>query len=147
VPDDPLEQVGVIVGLHPLHDRGDAFESHAGVDGGLGERGHGAVGGAVELHEDVVPDLHVPVAVAPNGALVAAAADLGTGVPEAPAAGAAGAGVGHGPGVVLLAEAVAPVPGDPLLQVPRVGGRVVVRIARHGEAGLVEAQVFGQNSP
>ena len=57
------EEVGLVVGEDALEHAGDALEAHAGVDGGLGEgcEGGGASGvdGAVELHEDEVPDLHV----------------------------------------------------------------------------------------
>jgi len=147
LPDDPLEKVGVVVGFHPLHDGADPLEPHAGVDGGLGKRGHGPVGGAVELHEDVVPDLHVAVTVAPHGAVGAAAPHLGAVVPEDLGAGAAGAGVTHGPEVVFLAETVDPLPGNPLLVVPDVGGLVVVGVDRHVEVVLVEPQLLGEELP
>ncbi len=61
------EEVGLVVGEDSLEDAGYAFEAHAGVDGGLGERGKGAVGCAIELHEDEVPDLHVSLVVFTEG--------------------------------------------------------------------------------
>ncbi len=51
-------------GLLPLHDRGHAFEAHARVDVLLRERRKRAVRPLIELHEDVVPDLDEPSAVA-----------------------------------------------------------------------------------
>ncbi len=51
-----LEDVGVVVGAFALHDHAEALEAHAGIDV-LGFQGFkGAVGFAVELHEDEVPD-------------------------------------------------------------------------------------------
>ena len=65
--DDPLQQIGVIIGANSLHDRTDTLQPHAGVHRGLGQRSQCTVGRTVELHEDVVPDLHVAVTVAAHG--------------------------------------------------------------------------------
>jgi hypothetical protein len=65
--DQRRKQVGLVVGDDALQDAADALESHARVDGGLGQRGERAIAGAVELHEDEVPDLHVALVVLAEG--------------------------------------------------------------------------------
>src|SRR5436309_15020745 len=84
-----------------LQHRGDALETHAGVDRGLGQRMHHALVIPVELHEHQVPDLDIAVAVRLRRAR-RAARDAGTVVVEDLAARAAGPGVGHLPEVVRL---------------------------------------------
>ena len=147
VGDDPPQQVGVVVGGDPLHHGADPLQAHAGVDRGFRQRGQGAVLGAVELHEDVVPDLHVAVAVAADGALGAAAADLGSVVPEDLGAWAAGAGIAHRPEIVLLAEAEDALLRHSFLLAPDGGGLVVVVIDGDVEAALVELQIDGEKLP
>jgi len=61
--DQRLEDVDLVVGVHTLHDGGDALQAHAGVHGRTGQRLHGAVGLTVELHEDHVPDFDETIAV------------------------------------------------------------------------------------
>ena len=93
-----------------MQDGGDAFESGSGVDGGLGQRVEHAVGAAVELHEDEVPDFDVAAALAGElalsggalGQLLVAGGDAHVVVNLR--AGAAGAGVAHLPEVFLHAE-------------------------------------------
>ncbi len=52
-----LEEVDLVVGVHPLHHRGDALQPHAGIDGGLGQRVEHPLLIAVILHKDQIPDL------------------------------------------------------------------------------------------
>src|SRR5690606_32754325 len=54
--DDRNKQVGIVGRVDALHHHGHALEAHAGVNRLGGELAHG---GAVVLHEDVVPDLDV----------------------------------------------------------------------------------------
>ena len=75
------EEVDLVVAVHVLQHRGQALQAHAGVHAGLGQPVHRAVFGAVELHEDVVPDLDVAVAVLFSAA-GRAARDLGAVVVE-----------------------------------------------------------------
>lgn len=63
-----LEQVDLVVAVHVLQDRGQALHAHAGVHARGRQRGQRVLAGlrielAVELHEHVVPDLDVAVAV------------------------------------------------------------------------------------
>ena len=119
------EQVDVVVRVHALHDGGHALEAHAGVHRWLGERGHRAVGRALELHEDEIPDLDVAVAVLvpragrpardPRAMVVE---DLGTR--------AAGAGVAHRPEVRLFVHAREALRVDLDLLEPKIGRLVIV---------------------
>ena len=61
--DQRVEDVDLVVAVHVLQDRGQALQAHAGVHAGRGQRLHAAVRLHVELHEHVVPDLDVAVAV------------------------------------------------------------------------------------
>jgi hypothetical protein len=97
--DERVEDVDFVVAVHVLQDRGQALQAHAGVDAGCGQLLDRAVGLHVELHEHVVPDLDVAVAVF-VGAAGRAAGDLGAVVVEDFGARAAGARVGHHPEVV-----------------------------------------------
>ncbi len=94
-----LEQVDLVVGIDVLQHRADALQAHAGIDARRRQRMHDAVGGAVELHEDVVPDLDVAVAVffRRTGR---AAPDVLAMVEEYLGAGTARTGVAHRPEVV-----------------------------------------------
>ena len=102
--DEAGEDVGVVVGFLALEHCAEALEAHAGVDILGGKRFEGAVGLAVELHEDEVPylDDERVVVVDERGAgdlrLVLLAAEVYVDL----AAGAAGAGVAHLPEVVVL---------------------------------------------
>ena len=62
------EEVGVVVGQLVLQHRDDALQPHAGIDGGGRQRRQRPVGLPLELHEDVVPDFDVAVAVAIDAA-------------------------------------------------------------------------------
>ena len=90
---------------------GQPLQAHAGVDVLLLQLGVVALAVVVKLGEHVVPDLHIPVAVAAHGAAGLAAAVLGAPVIVDLGAGAAGAGAVL-PEVVLLAEAEDPLRGN-----------------------------------
>ena len=93
------KQVDFVVAVHMLHDRGNPLQPHAGIHRRLGQRHHGAVGLAIELHEHVVPDFDVAVAVF-FWRSRRATPDVRAMVVENLGAGAAGAGVAHLPEVV-----------------------------------------------
>jgi hypothetical protein len=94
-----LEQVDLIIRMHVLKHRADSLQAHAGVHRRRRQRMQHAVGGAVELHEDVVPDLDVTIAVFFRRAR-RATPDIGAVVVEDLGARAAGTGIAHGPEVV-----------------------------------------------
>src|SRR5450830_172490 len=94
-----LEQVDFVVGVNVLHHRTDPLQAHAGVHRRCRQRMQHAIGGAVELHEHVVPDLDVTVAVFFRRTRWAAP-DIGAVIVENLGARAARAGIAHGPEVV-----------------------------------------------
>ena len=128
--DDRGEEVRVVVALLALDDGRQALEAHARVDVGLGKGREAAVEVAVELREDVVPDLQVPVAGALDVAAGLPAAHLGALVVEDLGAGAAGARLAHHPEVAVHAHADDAVGGHALLLVPDLEGLVVVLVDR-----------------
>ncbi|GAB1387898.1 hypothetical protein MASR1M6_00780 [Rubrivivax sp.] len=147
------EEVDLVVAVHMLQHRGQALEAHAGVDTGLGQAVHRAVFGAVELHEDVVPDLDVAVAILLRAAR-RAARDLGAVVVEDLAARAAGAGVAHHPEVVgLVAPALVVADAHDALGrqadhlVPDVVGLVVLLVDGGPQALGRQLEVDGQQLP
>ncbi len=139
--------------MHVLQHRRQALQAHAGVDAGLGQLVHHAVFGAVELHEDVVPDLDVAVAVL-VGRTGRAAGDVGAVVVEDLGARAAGAGVAHHPEVVghvaralVVADAHDAFSGHAHGLVPDVVGLVVVRVDRHPQLVRGQLEVHRQQLP
>ncbi len=97
--DQALEQVDLVVAVDALQHRGDALQSHAGVDAGPRQRVQHARLVAVVLHEHVVPDLDEAVAVL-VGAAGRPAGDVRAVVVEDFGTRPAGAGVAHHPEVV-----------------------------------------------
>ena len=148
--DEGREQIGVVVRHLALEHRRDPLEPHAGVDRGLGQRRHRAARVAVELHEDQVPDLEPPVAVAGRpqadpARLLLGARQMIALVEVDLGAGPARAGVPHRPEVVLLAQAEDPVGGQELL--PELERLVVVGEDGGLEPVLGQAEVLGQELP
>ena len=88
--------------VHALHNAGQPLQAHAGVDVLLGQVGVVAMAVVVKLGEHVVPNFHIPVALAANAAVRLAAAVLLAPVEVDLRAGAAGAGTVL-PEVVLFA--------------------------------------------
>ena len=147
------EQVNFVVAVHMLQHGGQAFQAHAGVDAGLGQLVHHTVFGAVELHEDVVPDLDVAVAVLLRRA-GRAAGHVGTVVVKDLGAGAAGAGVAHHPEVVghvaaalVVADAHDALGGQADVLQPNVVSLVVFGVHRGPELVGRQLEVDGEQFP
>ena len=103
--DEIDEQVGLEDGVDALHDGRDALETHAGVDGRLGQGdARAAVVELLILHEDEVPEFKEPVAVLFGGPR-RPAPDVVAAIDEDFRAGAAGAGVAHHPEVIVRRNA------------------------------------------
>ncbi len=143
--EDRLEEVGVVVRVHPLEHGGDPLQAHAGVDRRLGQRRQGPRRVAVVLHEDQVPDLHVAPGVRPL--LPAHLGQLGVDVDEDLAARAAGAGVAHRPEVVLLAATVDPLGAQARQLHPEVERLVVLFIDGGEEPAGGQAPDAGHQVP
>jgi len=122
--DERLEQVDVVVVVHALHDRGDAFEAHAGVDGGARQIADDLAGSLLELHEHEVPDLDEPVAVLFRRSR-RPAPDMVAVIVEHFRARAARAIVAHRPEVVLGRDADDPAVGQARDLLPQIEGLVV----------------------
>ena len=151
--DQRCEEVGLVDRIDVLKDDGGTLHPHSGVDAGGGQWREGAVRLAVELHEDEVPQLDVPVAYvtvlvhlvgAVRGAARLAAAPVGAEVVVQLAAGSArtlGPVYRRSPPVVLLAEAVDAVGRDSGPQ-PEVTRLVVVLEYGGAKPLLRQAQLF-----
>ena len=144
--DQVLEQVDVVVGVHALHDGGDALETHAGIHRGPGQRRQGSVHAAVELHEHQVPDLDVAVALLVRRSRRSAGDTLAV-VVEDLAARSARAGVPHRPEVGSLAEARKALRAHADVSQPDVGGLVVVLVDRAPQARRVQPEVIDEEVP
>ena len=135
---DVHHRVDIKEGVNVLAHNGKTLKAHAGIDVLLLELGVVVVAVVVELGEDDVPDLHIAVAVAADGAAGLAAAVLFAAVIVNFRAGTAGAGAVL-PEVVFLAELEDAVLGNADLLVPDaerlvIGGRRFVA----GEDGWIQ---------
>ncbi len=97
--DQIAEQVDLIVRVNVLQHGRNTLQAHTGVHGRLRQRLHGAIGLAVELHKDDVPDLNVAIAVFVRAAR-RTAGDMRAVVEEDLGTGAARTGVAHLPEVI-----------------------------------------------
>ncbi len=150
------ERVCLVGGDLPLEHCGHAFEAHPGVDRRRRQRLEFTAGLPVELHEDVVPDLDVAIAVAFEAAARATRGFLRTRQGCAPevvdlGTAAARAGLTHRPEVVIRAELA-----DMIRRqegAPDVVGLVIPRHARltaeHGRKQSIRGQLplVGQQRP
>jgi len=151
--DQRLEQVDLVVGVHVLHHRRYALKAHAGVDAGLGQRMHRPGFVAVELHEHVVPDLDIAVAVF-LGRAGRAAVNAFAVVVEDLGAGATGTGVTHRPEVVgSVARALVVADADDAflryadVVVPDIVGFVVLGVDRDPQLVGRQLQHGGEELP
>ena len=147
------EGVDLVVAVHVLQHRGDALQAHASVHAGLGQGVHHTVFGAVELHEDVVPDLNVAVTVF-IGAARWATRDVGPVIKEDLGAGAAGARVTHHPevvggvaGTLVVTDAHDALGRHADLLVPDLVGLVVLGVNRHPQLVLGQLEHLGEQFP
>ncbi len=138
--DQADKQVDLVIAMNMLQHRRRPLQPHAGIDRRLGQRVHDAGLVAVELHEDVVPDLDVTVALFvgrsrwPAGnAFPVVVEDFRTG--------SAGTGVAHHPEVVgsvaralVVTDAHHPPGRHADLSRPDLVGFVVLGIDRHPQA-------------
>ena len=143
--DDRQKEVGVEHGIESLHHGEDPLQAHAGVDVLAGQVAQRAVGVAVVLHEDEVPDLDEARVATVLGATVVA-----IGRPEVHEdlrIGPARARVAHRPEVVLVAHALNALGAHTDLVDPELLGLVVALVHRDPEAIAVEAEDFRQELP
>ena len=144
--DQGLEQVGVEHRVLALQYAGHPLQPHAGVDAGLGKGTDDLVVLLLELHEDVVPDLDIAVAVLVRRS-GRATRDVVAVVPEDLGAGTAGTRVAHGPEVVRAGDADDPVVGKAGDLLPDRGGLIVVDVDGDQQAFRVEAVSLSDQFP
>ena len=151
--DQVLEQVDFVIAVDLLQDRGEALETHAGIDAGCRQGRQAAVVGAVELHEHEVPDLDVAIAVLVRGPR-RATGDVRAMVVEDFGARTAGAGIGHLPEVVggerrtlVVADADDALGRDADHVLPDIVGLVVGLVDRDQQAVFRQLPDLGQQFP
>ncbi|EXI70615.1 MAG: hypothetical protein AW07_03945 [Candidatus Accumulibacter sp. SK-11] len=134
------EEIDLVVAVHVLQDGRRPLEPHAGIDRGFRQRVHDAGLVAVELHEDVVPDLDVAVALfvgrsrrPARNSFAVVVEDLG--------ARSAGTGIAHHPEVVrgvartlVVADAHHPLGRHADVARPQLVGLVILGIDADPEA-------------
>jgi hypothetical protein len=151
--DDRHEQVGSVVRVDPLDNRGQPLEAGAGVDALERQRGQAAIGGAVELHEDQVPDLEPARAgLRVVRDAVRALGQVRAAIEVQLAARATRSGVAHPPEVLLVAGGDVAPAHDPLrweadLVRPDRVRLVVIGVDGGGQALGRDAKLAGQEVP
>ena len=143
---DVHDGVHIEQAVYILADHRQTLQAHAGVDVFLSQLGVVALAVVVKLGENVVPDLHIAVAVAAHGAVRLAAAVLLAPVIIDFRAGAAGAGAVL-PEIVGLAEAENPICGYANLLVPDFKCLVIVLVDGGIQPVLIQANHLGQELP
>jgi hypothetical protein len=78
--DDRLIEVDIVDRLHLLHDHDQPLQPHAGIDVLPWQRCARPIWVLDELHEDVVPNLQIPLALTTGRTLRRAAAMLGSAI-------------------------------------------------------------------
>ena len=144
---DRAEKVGLEVVRHALHDRGEAFEAHAGVYVLMRKRREVAGFVAVVLHEDEVPYFEIAVTVAADRAGRFAARELRPLVVDYLGARPARSDGARSPKIVVGSEAEYSVRGQADLLVPDVEGLVVVEVYGRVEAVGLKADALRQELP
>ena len=142
--DQGSEEVDVVVGMDALQHGGDPLQAHASVYLWPGQVAARAVGHLLPLHEDVVPDLHEPVAVLVRAA-GRAAGDVVAVVVEDLGIGAAGTRVAHRPEVFLQAhDPIVAEAGDLL---PEDRGVLVLRMDADHQPVARQGQILRDEPP
>ena len=145
VRDNRLKEIGIEVGRHVLHHRGDALEAGSGIHRGLGQILPRPVGLQVVLHKDEVPDLELlPLLVQAHelfcGELTPAALGPGTQVHVQLGVGPGRTGIGHLPEVVLVPETENAAVGDAGDLPPQLARFIVGVVHRDVEAVGIDAE-------
>jgi len=144
--DQRLEQVDVVIVVHALHDRGNSFQPHAGVDRGFRQVDAIALAPLVILHEHQVPDLDKAVAILVRAAR-RAAGDMGAVIVEYLAARTAGPGIAHRPEIVAGRDPDDPFLGQASNFLPQIKGFVIGMENGHGQPVRRYAPGLGDQGP
>ena len=144
--DERLKKVDFIIAVHALQYRSNALKAHPRVHARARQGGHGAVGAALKLHKDEIPDLDVTIAIlfrSPRGA----APNLWPVVIENLGTGAAGARIPHGPEIILVAHAGNAVGGNTDVVAPKLLGLVIAVMDRHPELFRRQTKTLREEGP
>ena len=144
--DQGLHQVGVVIVVFALQQRGEALQAHAGIDRGFGQRDALLGAELLELHEHQVPDFDEAVAVF-LGTARRPARDMVAVVVEDLRTGPAGPGLAHAPEVVRGGDADDALVGESGDFFPQLEGLVVVMVDGDQQAFGVEAVLPGEQAP
>ena len=144
--DEAAHEVGVVIVVLALQQGADPFQPHAGIDRLVRQVLLAAVGEALALHEDEVPDLDEPVSVL-LGAAGWSAPDFRAVIVEDLGAGAAWAGRAHRPEIVVTGDADDPFLGQAGVFLPDRRRLVIGMEDGHQELIRVEAEFAGQQIP
>ena len=144
--DQRNEQVGLVIAVHALQHRCQAFQAQAGIHRWPGQRGINTICTAIELHEYQVPDLNVAVTVSLGGAR-RATGHIRAVIVEDLAARAARPGIAHGPEIVAAINTGETLFGHANLLQPDVGSLVVVLEHRYPEFILGQTIARGEKVP
>ena len=98
-PDQGFKRVGIIIVVHALQHRCNAFQPHARINGGTWQIGSAAIGCLFKLHEHKVPDFDEAVAIFIWGSR-RPTCNMFAMIPENLAARAARPGIAHRPKIV-----------------------------------------------
>ena len=140
--DDRAEEIGLVIALHPLHDRADPFEPHSRVDAWARQWREPPLCVPVELHEDEVPEFEV--AVSP---VVKRPLEVGPLIDQDLGAGAARPRLPHRPEVVLLPHPDDPIWHDGAFLLPEPFRLLVLLEDGDPEALLREFEHLGEEDP
>ena len=144
--DEGVDQVAIVIGFHTLHDGGDPFQTHAGIDVGRRQGVVVAVFVLVKLGEDQVPDLQVAVAVATGLAVGPAATLVGAQIDVDFGTGTAGSDADL-PEIVLFAQAHNALRRQANFLVPNIPGLLVLFIHRDPQPVGIQFQLLQQEFP
>ena len=144
--DQVPEQVGFVIVVSALKDRGDALEAHAGVDRGAGQVDPLLRRDLLELHEHQVPDFDEAVAVL-IGAAGRAASHVRPVIVKDLRARTARPGLAHGPEIVRGRDAYDALFGQPGDPAPEPVGLVILGEDRDHQALFRQAVVLRDQPP
>src|SRR5262249_30196314 len=136
--DDGAEQIRIIVALHTLHDRRNAFQTHTSVDVLLWQRGERAIRGATVLHTDQIPQLEKTVSLTTQDILRSCPKGrplVNMNFRTRPT----GASIAHGPKIVLFPQTHDTLSRYAYLFVPDVKRLVIIAI--DGDPQLVHGEL------
>ena len=141
-----LNRVYIKHGFYILDDAGQTLQAHAGIDIFLLQFGIVVIAVIIKLGKYVIPDLHVPVAVAAYGTIRFAAPKLRPSVIVNFRAGTAGA-ASVLPEIVLFSKTEDALRRDADVFIPDLPRFIIIQVNRRIESVRIKAYYLGQELP